>query len=136
MPIIFRKLDEAVASDRNLSGPALRLYVLMLQRAHIETRQVKIHIGTVAKLYDRSPRTVQRWLSFLVAEGLIERIFCKNKANPRWNDKSLFIIHGNGAKRYENSEYAKITNKQKMSPGGDTQCHELVTPSVTQASPK
>ena len=100
MAIIFRKLDEAVASDRDLSGQALRLYILMLQLAHFETRQVKIHIGTVAKLYDRSPRTVQRWLNFLVTEGLIERIFCKNEANPRWNDKSLFIIHGNDAKRY------------------------------------
>ena len=57
MAITFYKLDAAVATDRELPGPALRLYVLMLSLADIKTRRVAIYIRDIAEKYKRSERT-------------------------------------------------------------------------------
>ena len=122
MAITFRILDEAVAADRNLPGPALRLYILMLNLVNVKTREGALYISQIAKEYNRSERTVQRWLAFLANENLIERHFRKSRSNPRWNEKSTFVVRGNDAKRYADTRFAELS-RQKVSPGGDTQRH-------------
>ena len=122
MAITFRILDEAVAADRSLPGPALRLYILMLSLVNIKTREGSLYISQIAKEYNRSERTVQRWLAFLAGENLIERHFRKSRSNPRWNEKSTFVVRGNDAKRYADTRFAELSSP-KVSPGGDTQRH-------------
>ena len=100
MAITFYKLDAAVATDREIAGPALRLYVLMLSLANINTRKVSIYIRDLAIKYRRSERTVQRWLRILCLWGLIHREDHKRKGDPRWNEKTIFTVCGNEAIRY------------------------------------
>ena len=125
MAITFRILDEAVAADRNLPGPALRLYILMLNLVNVKTREGALYISQIAKEYNRSERTVQRWLAFLASENLIERHFRKSRSNPRWNEKSTFVVRGNDAKRYADTRFAEFC-RPKVSPGGDAQCHPRI----------
>ena len=125
MAITFRILDEAVAADRSLPGPALRLYILMLSLVNIKTREGSLYISQIAKEYNRSERTVQRWLAFLAGENLIERHFRKSRSNPRWNEKSTFVVRGNDAKRYADTRFAELSSP-KVSPGGDTQRHPII----------
>ena len=128
MAITFYKLDAAVAHDRDIANPVLRLYVLMLSIANINTRQVTIYVRDIARLYRRSKRTVQRHLHSLCEMGLIMRIDRKRKGDPRWNEKTTFIVCGNDAPRYwdalPNDYKGDFGGScQKVSWGGDTQRH-------------
>ena len=155
MAITFYKLDAAVATDRELPGPALRLYVLMLSLADIKTRRVAIYIRDIAEKYKRSERTVQRWLSHLCRWGLIQREDHRRKGDPRWNEKTIFTVCGNEAARYNlDANYSTVENQidtpnqigtpddnevcREASSGGDTQYHRQgVSPSGdTQRHPK
>lgn len=129
MAITYHALQDNIARDMTIPRPAKELYLLLLSLSNINSGVVlPILVGKISEMYHRSVRTTQRWLAYLHEIGLVERIFCKNKANPRWNNASYFIVHGTDAERYANStdmceNAVDNSNSQRLTPPSDTQRH-------------
>ena len=89
----FRYLPDVVARDTSLTAPAARLYMYLLSMSDIQTGETPpIYIAQLAEMFNRTKRTIQRNLAILIEKGYIERVFCKNKAIPKQNEASYFII--------------------------------------------
>ena len=89
----FHYLPDVVAQDTSITAPALKLYILLLDVSDIQTGETPpIYIAQLSQKLSRCHRTIQRNLAILIEKGYIERVFCKNKAIPKQNEASYFII--------------------------------------------
>ena len=104
--LLYSTPDNAVLYDAELSKTAYQLYNILVDMADRRSHRLYAYVYEIAEALHRSIRTTRRHLSTLVTLGIIEIIFRKQSHNSKMNLKSIFVIHGRHAKRYENSEYA------------------------------
>ncbi len=84
-----------------LPTTALLLYLRLLIETDIRTEETPpMHISQIAEKMHRCERTVQKWLTYLIDEGLIKRVPCENKKKTSCKDISYFIVRGEYAERY------------------------------------
>jgi Helix-turn-helix domain len=62
---------------KNLSGNALKLYIYLGLNSKNETGETWTSIDTIAKYFDKSPRTVSSWIKELESHQLIKRMQLK-----------------------------------------------------------
>ena len=89
----FHRYENAILVDKRLKGTARDLYDFMLAQSHIYEGDFVMSIAELAEGIMRSPDTTRSWLNYLIALGLVTRIFRKDSARRKWNLKSRFIVH-------------------------------------------
>ena len=116
----FAKIPREVIRDKEISAATEYIYSVIVDLADYMTHIAEVKISTIARIADKSQRTVRRHIAILIKLGLIIRILRKNPNEPKLNMPNLFLVRGENATRYadkmpeNNSDTSTWTKMAKL----------------------